>query len=94
MTATGEDALLIERFLEMMAAEAGAAANTIAAYRTDLTLASQVLGGRLSGADAGALQSLGAGWDTLARATACARTIPVPRCRGPARRVRCPNRFR
>ena len=35
----GEDRALIERFLEMMRAEAGAAANTIAAYATDLRLA-------------------------------------------------------
>ncbi len=32
----GDDARLIERFLEMLAAEAGAARNTILAYRTDL----------------------------------------------------------
>ncbi|MDF7775178.1 recombinase XerD, partial [Sphingomonas sp. AOB5] len=31
----------------MMTAEAGAAANTVAAYGTDLRLASEALGGRL-----------------------------------------------
>ncbi len=32
------DAALVDRFLEMMAAEAGAAGNTLAAYRSDLRL--------------------------------------------------------
>lgn len=52
MTAPGSDRVLIDRFLEMMAAEAGAARNTLSAYRTDLSLASETLGGRLSTADA------------------------------------------
>ena len=43
-----------EAFLEMMSAERGAAANTLAAYRRDLDDASAVLGGRLSSADAAA----------------------------------------
>ena len=52
---TGDDARLIERFLEMLAAEAGAAVNTIAAYRSDLEQASEVLAGGLSVADADAI---------------------------------------
>ena len=63
------DRALIDRFLEMMAAEAGAAANTVAAYRSDLTLASQVLDGRLVEADADALATLAGGWSALSRST-------------------------
>ncbi|MCK8457159.1 tyrosine-type recombinase/integrase [Sphingomonas faeni] len=53
----------------MMAAEAGAAANTVAAYRSDLTLASQVLEGRLVEADVDALATLAGGWSALSRST-------------------------
>ena len=52
------DAALIDRFLEMMRAEAGAAGNTIAAYGTDLRLASDVLGGGLGDAGATELETL------------------------------------
>jgi len=61
------DRALIDRFLEMM--EAGAAPNTVAAYRSDLTLASQVLDGRLVEADAEALATLAGGWSALSRST-------------------------
>lgn len=63
------DRALIDRFLEMMAAEAGAAPNTVAAYRSDLTLASQVLEGRLVDADEDALATLAGGWSALSRST-------------------------
>ncbi|TCP94287.1 integrase/recombinase XerD [Sphingomonas sp. PP-CE-1A-559] len=63
------DRALIDRFLEMMTAEVGAAANTVAAYRSDLTLASQVLEGGLADADADALAKLASGWSTLSRST-------------------------
>lgn len=52
------DGARIEAFLEMMAAERGAAANTIAAYRRDLDDASENLAGRLATADAAAIRSL------------------------------------
>ncbi len=64
-----EDRGLIDRFLEMMTAEAGAAANTVAAYRSDLTLASQALEGGLVGADDDALATLAGGWSALSRST-------------------------
>ena len=63
------DRALIDRFLEMMTAEVGAAANTVAAYRSDLTLASQVLEGGLADADANALATLASGWSALSRST-------------------------
>ena len=69
MTGPGTDRDLIDRFLEMMAAEAGAARNTIAAYRTDLSLASQALGGRLAAADAAAIGRLADGWRDFAKST-------------------------
>nr|WP_274602698.1 tyrosine-type recombinase/integrase [Sphingomonas sp. CFBP 13728] len=60
---------MIDRFLEMMTAEVGAAANTVAAYRSDLTLASQALDGGLADADADALARLASGWSALSRST-------------------------
>ena len=49
----------------MLAAERGAAANTLAAYRRDLEGAEEVLGD-LAGADGAALARLGAAWADLA----------------------------
>ncbi len=63
------DRALIDRFLEMMTAEVGAAANTVAAYRSDLTLASQALEGGLADADADVLAKLASGWSALSRST-------------------------
>jgi integrase/recombinase XerD len=54
-----------ERFLSMLAAERGAAANTLAAYRRDLEAAQAVLGD-VAAADGPALESLGAAWSDLA----------------------------
>ena len=74
-----QDRSLIERFLEMMRAEAGAAANTIAAYETDLRLASDLLGGRLGEAGAGELERLGASWAELARTTVARKSAALRR---------------
>ena len=63
------DRALIDRFLEMMTAEAGAAANTVVAYRSDLTLASQALDGGLVEADVDTLAKLAGGWSALSRST-------------------------
>lgn len=65
----GDDARLIDRFLEMMAAERGASANTILAYRRDLEQASEALGGRLAEADDAAKATLDHHWRTLAAST-------------------------
>lgn len=73
------DLALIERFLEMMAAQAGAARNTIAAYRSDLLLASRALGGALVQADADAVARLGEEWASLARATVARKSAAVRR---------------
>ena len=75
----GADRALIERFLEMMAAQAGAAHNTIAAYRSDLMLASEALGGELASADAASLARLGDGWAGLARSTVARKAAALRR---------------
>lgn len=80
MTASaGPDTALIDRFLEMLAAEAGAARNTLAAYGTDLRGASSALGGALSSADAAALERLAAEWAPLARATVARKAAALRR---------------
>ncbi|MFM5953493.1 MAG: tyrosine recombinase [Novosphingobium sp.] len=54
-----------DSFLAMLAAERGAAANTLAAYRRDLDGAEEAIGD-LVAADGAALASLGAAWASLA----------------------------
>ncbi|WP_294242812.1 tyrosine recombinase [uncultured Sphingomonas sp.] len=72
------DAALVDRFLEMMAAEAGAAGNTLAAYRSDLRLAAEAMDG-LADADEGALQRLADGWASLANATVARKAAALRR---------------
>lgn len=64
------DAVLIDRFLEMMAAERGAARNTLAAYRRDLEQAAELVRGALGDADASDLRQLMAGYRSLAASSA------------------------
>ena len=73
------DAGLIDRFLEMMSAQMGAAANTLAAYRSDLALASAALDGKLAAADAEALAKLGEEWRALSRATVARKSAALRR---------------
>ncbi len=73
------DRALIDRFLEMMTAEAGAAPNTVAAYRSDLTLASQLLDGGLADADADALVRVSADWSALSRSTVARKSASLRR---------------
>lgn len=62
------DRALIDRFAEMLAADRGAARNTLLAYRRDLEQAACALSaqGGLAAADSGALRRLVAGWSSLA----------------------------
>jgi integrase/recombinase XerD len=76
------DRALIERFLEMLSAETGAAANTIAAYRSDLSLASAVLPTGLVAAGEAELQTLAGGWRALARATVARKAAALRRFYG------------
>ena len=73
------DGALIDRFLEMLAAESGAAANTIAAYRSDLLLASGSIEGSLASADAAALARIADQWTTFARATVARKSAALRR---------------
>ena len=77
--ARGGDRALIDRFLEMMAVESGAARNTIAAYRSDLLLASRILGGRLSAAMADDLVRLSAEWRDLSKASVARKAATLRR---------------
>jgi integrase/recombinase XerD len=80
MAATGlQDRALIERFLEMLVAEAGAAKNTIAAYASDLRLASEALGGRLASAGVPDVERLGNGWRDLSHATVARKAAALRR---------------
>ncbi|EJL32198.1 tyrosine recombinase [Novosphingobium sp. AP12] len=72
MTAATASDDLAERFLSMLAAERGAAANTLAAYRRDLEAARQVLGD-VAGADVQALEGLGSAWSSLAASSLARR---------------------
>jgi len=77
--ASGDDRALIERFLEMMAAEAGAAKNTLAAYRRDLAGASETLGGKLGNADQAMLRRLSEEWLSLARSSVARKASALRR---------------
>ncbi|WP_277968388.1 tyrosine-type recombinase/integrase [Sphingomonas echinoides] len=75
----GDDRALIERFLEMMTAEAGAAKNTVAAYRSDLLLASGVLNGGLTVASADDLTKVGTEWLGLSKASVARKSAALRR---------------
>ncbi len=78
MSETGHsDARLIALFLDMLAAERGAARNTLLAYGRDLEQASGWLGGRLGDAKAPELATLSAHWAGLARASAARKGSAV-----------------
>jgi integrase/recombinase XerD len=77
--AQGEDVRAIERFLEALAAEAGASRNTLLAYGTDLRSASALLEGTLTTASAEGLARLGEQWSTLARATIARKSAALRR---------------
>ena len=77
-----DDTDLIERFLEMLAAERGVAGNTLSAYRTDLKGASKLLDGTLHSADAGALSKLSALWSELASSSVARKTSALRRFYG------------
>src|SRR5438067_689005 len=79
MTRAGEDRQLIPAFLEMMAAEAGAARNTLLAYERDLRGASELLGGDLSAASRDALKGLAEAWLPLKRATVARKAAALRR---------------
>ena len=71
------DARLIALFLDMIAAERGAARNTLLAYGRDLDQASGWLGGKLGSALPADLATLAAHWSGLARASGSRKASAV-----------------
>jgi integrase/recombinase XerD len=76
---TPDDQALVDRFLDMMAAEAGASRHTLSAYRSDLERSSESLGGPLGDAHADAIAKLGGQWRELAPATVARRAAALRR---------------
>ncbi len=70
---------LVDRFLDMLSAEAGASPNTLAAYRNDLARAAEDLGGDIASADRAALAKLGERWSGLAASTVARRSSALRR---------------
>ena len=70
---------LIARFIEMMAAEQGVAANTSAAYASDLLAASSLIGGKLAHADADNLVTLSSHWRDLANSSVARKSSVLRR---------------
>ncbi len=75
---TPDDRALVDRFLDMMAAEAGASRHTLAAYRGDLERAAGNVGS-LGSASADDLSRLGAHWAELAPSTVARRSAALRR---------------
>lgn len=73
------DPALIDRFLDMLAAEAGASPNTLAAYRSDLARARESLGADLGSASRESLATLGGKWAGLAASTVARRSSALRR---------------
>ena len=73
-----DDQALVDRFLDMLAAEAGASRHTLAAYRNDLERAVEDLG-FLSKASTEDLAKLGEQWAELSAATVARRSAALRR---------------
>jgi integrase/recombinase XerD len=76
-----DDRALVDRFLDMLAAEAGAARNTLLAYRSDLEAAAAVLT-TIGTAGSDELVKLGAAWTDLAPSTVARRSAALRRFYG------------
>ena len=73
-----DDRALVDRFLDMMAAEAGASKHTLAAYRNDLDRAAEALGS-LGSASIDDVSRLGSEWAELAPSTVARRSAALRR---------------
>lgn len=73
-----DDRALVDRFLDMMAAEVGASRNTLLAYRSDLEAAARTIPalGQATGEELG---RLGGEWADLSRATVARRAAALRR---------------
>ena len=79
---TEDDRALVDRFLDMMAAEAGASRHTLAAYRNDLERAAEDVGGSIGSASPQHLATLGQRWASLSPATVARRSAALRRFYG------------
>lgn len=77
-----DDLRLVDRFLDMMAAEAGASRHTLAAYRNDLQQAADALGGVLGAARPDQLSTLAERWGALSASTVARRSAALRRFYG------------
>ena len=75
------DRRLVDRFVEMLAAEAGASRNTLSAYRSDLGAAAKAVPS-LSLASSDDLATLGGRWSDLAASTVARRSSALRRFYG------------
>jgi integrase/recombinase XerD len=75
---TPDDRALVDRFLDMMAAEAGSSRNTLDAYRNDLERTAESVGS-LGTASADDLSRLGSDWAELAPSTLARRSAALRR---------------
>lgn len=75
---TADDQALVDRFLDMMAAEAGASRHTLAAYSNDLERAGETVAS-LGSASADDLSRLGSEWAALAPSTVARRSAALRR---------------
>ncbi|MFC7537406.1 tyrosine recombinase [Sphingomonas sp. GCM10030256] len=78
---TPEDRALMDRFCDMLAAEAGASRNTLLAYRGDLAAAAETLGS-VGEASMESLSALGPAWSGLSPATVARRSAALRRFYG------------
>jgi integrase/recombinase XerD len=75
---TADDRALVDRFLDMMAAEAGSSSHTLAAYRNDLDRAAEAIGS-LCTASTADVSRLGNAWADLAPSTVARRSAALRR---------------
>jgi integrase/recombinase XerD len=75
---TPDDRALVDRFLDMMAAEMGASKHTLAAYRNDLDRAAETVGAIVAASPAD-LSRLGSSWAELAPSTVARRSAALRR---------------
>ena len=78
---TGEDRALIDRFLDMLASEAGASRHTLSAYQSDLSAAAAIVPS-LGEASMEQLGRLAPAWSELASATLARRSAALRRFYG------------
>ncbi|MEO7410878.1 MAG: tyrosine recombinase [Sphingomicrobium sp.] len=78
---TGDDAGLVDRFLDMLASEAGASRHTLSAYRSDLAAAGAIVPS-LGEASMEQLGTLAPAWSDLAASTLARRSAALRRFYG------------